>query len=346
MACPPNAICGFISFSAKPDATTFTSAGTTASPFFMNFAPRNTPITLIDGTNQIQEDPQNTITYKAGTYTIYTAQICRPASGSYSIYGILPMPAYNTASIATIIFTYVTNTPDASHPEQLLLIVPIYIGNERNASGYLTQLLDSTATNNSYPSLQQLFQNQPSFGYLTSLSGKSVMMYTFINGIVLTQEHWSALQDKLPNSICPAYIPKDGLRIDMLPGKSPTDQATKNSIIYYPVDIQAVKARQYNTQQNLEVSQYQCQPFDELKNLQTDPGGVQRVNLKDVITNNQASIVGMSISMKDLYAAIIPIAVIVGLIIVMTIYFYWAFRVPPAMPPGSAVAPVTSGPPT
>lgn len=346
MACPPNAICGFVSFSANPDVDTFATAGSTASPFFMNFAPRNTPITQIDGTNQIEEDPQNTITYKGATYTIYTVQICRPASGSYSIYGILPLPAYDTASIATIIFTYTTNTPDASHPNQLLLIVPIYIGNERNASGYLTQLLDSTATNNSYPSLQQLFQNQPSFSYLASLSGLLVMMYTFINGIVLSQEHWSALQDMLPNSICPPYIPKDGLRIDMLPAKSPTDQTTINSIIYYPVDIQTVKARQYNTQQNLEVSQYQCQPFDELKNLQTDPEGIQRVNLKDVITNNQASVVGMSISMKDLRAALIPIAVIVGLIIAMTIYFYIAFRVPPAMPPGSAVAPVTSGPPT
>jgi hypothetical protein len=230
----------------------------------------------------------------------------------------------------------------------MLLIVPIYIGNETNNSGYLTQILNSTATNNKYPSLKELFQNQPSFGYLTSLSGQSVMMYTFVNGIILSQDHWSALQGKLPNSICPPYIPKDGLNIPMLPAKSPTDQGTINSIIYYSVDIQPIKSRQYKTNQNLTTSQYQCQPFDQLKNLQTDPGGVQRVNLKDVITNNEASVVGMSISMNDLLAAIGPIIGIVCAILGMTIWFYFAYRVPPPMPPGApgTSGSVSSGPPT
>jgi hypothetical protein len=321
----------------------------------MAFAPRNTPISIINGTNYIEEDRQNTITYRGASYIIESVQICaariESASYSYSIYGVQPLPGINKGSIASIMFTFTISNPDASHPNQLLLIVPIYIGGETNTSGYLTQILNATAGNNSYPSLKELFTNQPSFVYMACINTNSVvnniMMYTFINGIMLTQEHWNYLQGKLPNSICPPYTPSLGLTIPFLPAKPSTDETTINQVTYYRIDIQPAAKVGYNTKQNLKTTEYQCQPFDQLKNLQTEPGGVKRVSLEQIIKTSDSALIGRSFSFNDLAAVFWPIAGILLAFLGLGLYFFFSSGVE-ALPPklGTPGVPVAPAPTT
>jgi hypothetical protein len=254
------------------------------------------------------------------------------------------LPGINTANTATIIFTFVISNPDASHPNHLALIVPIYIGSETNTSGYLTQILNSTAGNNSYPSLQTLFQTQPSFAYVTCITkngvANNIMMYTFVNGIVLTQQHWADLEAKLPNGICPPYFPSLGLTIPFIPAKPPTDETTINQVTYYSIDVQPAAKIGYNTKQNLKTTQYQCQPFDKLKNLQTAPGDVPRVSLDQIITNSDSALTGFSFSFNDLAAVFWPIAGILLAIFCLGVYYFFSSGVE-ALPP----KPVTVTPP-
>jgi hypothetical protein len=367
MACPIGSHHGFINLNGKIlDNTKYNPAG---SPFIMRFAPRGTPITLIDRTNVIQEDPNNTLSYKTATYIIDSVQICKPstpATGSYSLYG-----TNIDQNIATLVFRFTQQVQSASSsiPYAILLVLPIFLGNEYRNSQYLTQLVISRDT---YTSMQTLFKNQPSFGYPICIDTQStnekstslnLMIYTFPKGINLSNDNWTAILKKLPNTIVPilsfnnisiiqTYDDKrralssgpiaSSIPIEAAP-MSPTDTVTTNLITYYPADIQAHKFK-YATNRNLPVSQYQCQPFDELKNLQTDPGGVQRVSLKEVIKSTEdASLVGMSISVTDLWLAIGPIIVIVGIIIGMTIYFYIAYAKAEPLPPGAPVPVPASG---
>jgi hypothetical protein len=323
----------------------------------MAFAPRTTPISILAGTNSIQEDRQNTITYRGATYTMESAQICKPSNtaSSYSIYGVQPLPGINTANRATIIFTFTISNPDKSRPNQLVLIVPIYIGSETNTSGYLTQILNSAATNASYPSLKELFLRQPSFAYMACINKNSVanniMMYTFINGIMLTEQNWSELQKKLPNGICPPYTPSVRLTIPILPAKPPTDEATINQVTYYSLDIQPAAKIGYNTKQNLKTTEYQCQPFDQLKNLQTEPGGVKRVSLDQIIKTSDSALIGFSFSFSDLAAVFWPIAGILLALLCLGLYFFFSSGVEPLPPtvaaPGApgAGAPAGAGAP-
>jgi len=279
-----------------------------------------------------------------------SAQICKPnnTASSYSIYGTKPLPAINTANIATLIFTFTISNPDASHPNQLLLIVPIYIGGETNTSGYLTQILNSTAGNNTYPSLQTLFTNQPSFAYMACINNgrtaHNIMMYTFVNGITLTQENWNNLQGKLPNSICPPYTPSLGLTIPFLPAKPPADETTIHQVTYYRLDIQPAAKINYNTNQNLRTNQYQCQPFDQLKNLQTEPGGVKRVSLDQIIKTSDSAMIGFTFSFNDLAAVFWPITGILLALLCLGIYFFVSSGVE-ALPPRLGTAPPAASAP-
>ena len=345
MSCPPNALNGFLSFSTVPSTAPFQrTVGPNASPFFMAFAPRTTPISILNGTNYIQEDRQNTITHRGATYVIESVQICKPSNtaSSYSIYGTNPLAGINTANTGTLIFTFTISNPNASQPNQLVLIVPIYIGGETNTSGYLTQILNSTATNASYPSLETLFKTQPSFAYMICVNNdrivNNIMMYTFINGIILTQQHWADIQAKLPNGICPPYTPSLGLTIPILPIKPPTDEATINQVTYYRLDIQPAAKVGYNTKQNLKTTEYQCQPFDQLKNLQTEPGGVKRVSLDQIIKTSDSAMVGFSFSFNDLAAVFWPIAGILLAFFCLGVYFFFSSGVEALPPKPAAVA--------
>ena len=350
MSCPSNSINGFLSFSSVPSTTPFQqTVGTNASPFFMAFAPRTTPITLINGTNNIQEDPQNTITYRGVQYTIESAQICKPSTGNYSIYGVQPLASINVANTGTLIFTFTTLNPDASHPKQLMLILPIYVGGNGytsaylNTAGYLKQLLYTETTTTAYPSLQELFKNQPSFAYMVCIPGNTVatniMMYTFINGIQLTDREWYALRMKLPNEGTNLpYVSRSGLTIPFLPAKPPTDEAIVNQVTYYRLDIQPAAKVGYNTKQNLKTTEYQCQPFDQLKNLQTEPGGVKRVSLDQIIKTSDSAMVGFSFSFNDLAAVFWPIAGILLAFLCLGLYFFFSSGVEALPPKPAAVA--------
>ena len=339
MSCPSSAITGFLNFSSVPDTTPFQQAvGPNASPFFMAFAPRTTPISILNGTNNIQENRQNTITYKNSSYLMESAQICKPneTAFSYSIYGTNPLRSINKANIATLIFTFTISSPDKSYPNQLVLIVPIYIGSETNTSGYLTQMLNPGAINASYPSLQTLFTNQPSFAYMACITGNSVayniMMYTFVNGIVLTEQNWAELQKKLPNGVCPPYTPSVGLNIPFLPRKPPTDEDIINKVTFYRLDIQPATKIGYNTNQNLKTTQYQCQPFDQLKNLQIEPEGVKRVSLDQIIKASDSAMIGVSFSFNDLAAVFWPIAGILLALVCLGLYFFFSSGKEPLPP--------------
>jgi len=272
-----------------------------------------------------------------------SAQICKSNNGNYSIYGILPLASINVASTGALIFTFTTINPNKSHPNQLILILPIYVGGNGytsaylNTAGYLKQLLYSETTTTAYPSLQELFKNQPSFAYMTCIPGSTVatniMMYTFINGIQLTDMEWHALQMKLPNEGTNLpYRASSGLTIPFLPAKPPTDETTINQVTYYRLDIQPAAKINYNTKQNLKTTEYQCQPFDQLKNLQTEPGGVKRVSLDEIIKASDSALIGFSFSFNDLAAVFWPIAGILLALLCLGLYFFFSSDIEPLPP--------------
>jgi hypothetical protein len=70
---------------------------------------------------------------------------------------------------------------------------------------------------------------------------------------------------------------------------------------------------------NLTPDQYQCLPFDQLKNLQTDPNGITTVTLDNIIKNNDAinGTVGYMFTWQQLQVLWIPIVVIFGLFLLL-----------------------------
>jgi len=328
MSCPPDSLNGFANLSTSPNQTDLTTIGVNESPFTMNFAPRGVPL-VMEG-NTLMEDSANTIRIKGGdSYTLYTTTICKPTSGSYEIYGTLqPSQAtllftyINQSALTNAInaFNTAVNTgatpPTPTKVIAIILLVPIYIDTARSAnSSYLTQIKDQSSIQSAkYPSLETLFANLLSIGYsgcfncaINSRSfGVSTNVYNFIGGIKLVQADWNALaanvsipsylflnipisqsnnSDGSPNVTNTAFSPA------IMPLISVSSDNFTHKMQYYTVPISPPIVKKSNTV--LTTDQYQCYPFDELNNLQTDPATSKQkvVNLGEAIksqdTQNQ-----------------------------------------------------------
>jgi len=357
-SCPPGSKKGFINFSSTfgIDFAKYEHAGPQGFPFYMNFAPRTTPITH---NNQfIQEDYQNTLTYRGSVYTINSVQITKP---NYHIYGTLVNPTPNIEAKATILYTFViTDQSQKNLPPVILLIVPIYIGVETITSNYLLQIQNppDPASKPIYSSMQQLFENQPSFGYMAchptlamaaspDISGLTAMTYSFTNGITITEANWASLKGRSsyitnlqPYSINGRLTDNSTPLVILEEKQIPTEEKSINFITYYPMDIRAVTNNSYITDKKLLTNQYQCQPFDKLNG--KDPKG-KPVDLQTVITtNNRATNVGIEFSLDQLLVLWVPIAGIVVIVLGLG-FVLWAFsgkeKLPPPLPT-AAPAPV------
>ena len=94
-----------------------------------------------------------------------------------------------------------------------------------------------------------------------------------------------------------------------------TNGAYMKKLRYYTQPAMSSASRTTAAKKNLTPNQYQCLPFDQLKNLQTDPNGITTVTLDKIIKNNDTvnGKVGYMISWGQQQALWIPIVVIFGL---------------------------------
>lgn len=350
MSCPPQSLYGFLNLTKIPSSTDLNPIAVNTYPFIMNFAARSTPLTLSDQSLMFTEDPANTIMFKGNIYTLLTSQICNPSSGSYSIYGT------QKPTKATIIYTYlsqtinqaVTNYKSAvqqaktpSFPNQpilIMLIVPIYTGTPSTNSSYLRQLLPTTTTEASYPTLETLFKGLKSISYSACIDieimqnapqpfGVPTNIYNFTDGITLSEGDWVKIigsriitpfnldgNTKIVQSYNDDGSPKTtdmGTGIVIIPAMNITDDAFKNKLRYYTQPAISSSGTTASKKTNLTPNQYQCLPFDQLKNLQTDPNGITTVTLDKIIKNNDTinGTVGYMISWQQLQVLWIPIVV-------------------------------------
>ena len=362
MSCPPQSLYGFLNLTKIPSSTDLNPIAVNTYPFIMNFAARSTPLTLPDQSIMLTEDPANTIMYKGNIYTLLTSQICNPSSGSYNIYGT------QKTTKATIIYTYLSQTtnqavtnyqsavqqaktlPFPSQPIFIMLIVPIYTGTPSANSSYLRQLLPSTTTEASYPTLETLLKGLKSIGYGACIDiqlipntpkpfGSPTNIYNFMDGITLSEADWTNIigsriitpynltgQDSkivqsynVDNGQWLANTTNMGTGIVILPPMNITDDAFKNKLRYYTQPAISSSTTTAPKKTNLTPNQYQCLPFDQLKNLQTDPNGITTVTLDTIIKNNDTTngTVGYMISWQQLQVLWIPIVVIFGLFLLL-----------------------------
>jgi hypothetical protein len=356
----------------------------------MNFANRTTPTSIINGSSLINEDNANTIIYKGNIFSLLSTQICKPSSGSYSLFGTIQ------PSQATIIYTYLSQntnqvvtqyqsdivakkTPSvSSQPLVILLIVPIYIGNRSNNAPYLEQLAPSSTTQTTqatYPSMQSLFNGLISYGYTACIDitevapgattpfGITTNIYNFTDGITLSSNSWASIQGRIANNIIPTFqflgstnnivqtynpdgtFATTGSTIIISRPVSVADKIFENSVRYYLQPI-ATPATASKPKGNLTPEQYQCLPFNQLKNLQTDPKGITTVSLDNVIKNNDTTnaTVGFMISWNQLAVLWIPIVVCFGLFLTLALalYIFASDTEPLPKSSGSAPAPTTA----
>jgi hypothetical protein len=228
------------------------------------------------------------------------------------------------------------------------MIVPIYLGNASSANAsYLTQLTSTTTTSNKYTSMQQLFTKQPSFGYSACFDTELVPevqpfgiitnIYTFPKGITLANADWSAISTRLPIPIPPFNFenvqivqsynadgtpnlanPSSSLAIQQI---TTSDDKFINRITYYTLDIASSSTKGPSL---LTPDQYQCVPFDELKNLTTDPSGVKKVSLQSVINVDESTAqVGKMLSWDQIWIFVTTIGAAVGILILFGLLM-WA----------------------
>jgi hypothetical protein len=327
----------------------------------MNFAARSTPLTLPDNSTLLTEDAANTIMFKGNVYTLLSTQICNPSSGSYSIYGT------QKPTKATIIYTYLSQTtnqavtsyqsavqqtktpPFPNQPIFIILIVPIYTGTPSTNAPYLRQLLPTTTTEASYPTLETLLKGLKSISYSACIDiqlmpnvpqpfGAPTNIYNFTDGITLSEGDWTKIigsrmitpynltgQDpkivqsyNVDNGQWLANTTNMGTGIVILPPMTvtkDTDSDFIKKLRYYTQPAISSASRTTAAKTNLTPNQYQCLPFDQLKNLQTDPNGITTVSLDRIIKNNDSTngTIGYMISWQQLQVLWIPIVVIFGL---------------------------------
>jgi hypothetical protein len=237
-----------------------------------------------------------------------------------------------------------TKPPFSNQPLIILLIVPIYTGTPSANATYLRQLLPTITTEATYPTLETLLKGLKSIGYSACIDlqliqnastpfGIPTNIYNFTDGITLSEGDWTTIIG--PRIITPYNLtgqdPKIVQSYNVDNGQwlaNTTNMGTGFAILPLMTvakdsDSDFIKKLRYYTQPatsslsttaaktNLTPNQYQCLPFDQLKNLQTDPNGITTVTLDKIIKNNDMinGTVGYMISWQQLQALWIPIVV-------------------------------------
>jgi len=283
--------------------------------------------------------------------------------GSYSIYGTtVPSNAtiiytYISQAIGSAVGNYrgaidQGQVPilQSQRPLLMLLIVPIYISNTRSSNAsYLTQFISSSTTTNTYTSMQELFKNQPSIGYSGCFDidlikekttfGVMTNIYTFPTGITIIDADWNAISTRLPSPV-PAFNYENvniiqSYSAEGTPNKenftsslaiqqieTTDDNKFTKRINYYTLDVGSSTMKAPSL---LTPDQYQCVPFDQLKNLPKDPSdGVQRVSLQTVINvENSTAKVGEMLTWDQIWIFVTGIGAAIGIFILVGL-FMWA----------------------
>ena len=355
MSCPPQSLNGFANLSTIPGTSELNMIAANTYPFIMNFAPRTTPLTISG--NFISEDPNNTLMYKGTQYNILSTVICKPSSGTYELYGTAKQ------SQASLMYTFISSTLNAvasnfndtskipSIPLIIILIVPIFQGNSTPNAPYLTQLKNPPTDTSAFMSMKGLFADLKSIGYSACIDivlkpnarptfGCPTSIFNFTEGITL-QGGINSVMTVLPSPyallgagaaiIIQSYT-ADGSPVFTNLSSSPiimppitvTDDNYTNKMRYYLLPIATPKSS--TIQRKRTPDQYQCFPFDELQNLQTDNKGMKTVgDLGEVLKtqNDQNNTVGAMLSWDQLGVFVIIILSVIGAFIVFG-FLLWA----------------------
>jgi hypothetical protein len=384
MSCPPNSLAGFANLTTIPGTSDLNTIAANTYPFIMNFAPRTTPLT-IQG-NTITEDPNNTLLYKGTQYYLLSTTICKPSLGSYELYGTAKQ------SQGSLIYTYISSTFNSvtanfnaaskisNIPLVMILILPIFQGNPTTNAPYLTQLKNPPTDTSKFMSMQGLFANLTSISYsacidlvlrpnTTPTFGCTTSIYNFTDGITIQGNINSIMNVSPPpymlfqnNAIIIQAYNADGSPIFtnsssspvIMPPISVTDNNFTNKMRYYLLPI-ATPQSSTAKPTNLTPDQYQCFPFDELQNLQTDANGIKTVgDLGEVLKsqNAQNNTVGAMLSWDQIGVFVIIILSVIGAFIVFG-FILWAIsffsdrKIPvPEVPAAAVGATATTAPAT
>jgi len=243
----------------------------------------------------------------------------------------------------------------------MLLIVPIYVGDEPSANArYISQFAKSGILDiqGAYPSMKDLLKGQQSFGYPGSLNfilENSVLnvftnFYTFPMGIVINE---STYNDLKPPQFEDFTI--ENLAVVQSYETDGTARITQNKITDIPINNVSIGSdlltyiQRYTkdvtpssfVNPNLKPDQYQCYPFNELQNIDPDSGTV--MNLGEAINVNatQNNKVGSMLDWKTIGGLVGGIGgVIVAFILLVGIFWLlsWFSRPIPVTATATATA--------
>jgi hypothetical protein len=340
MTCPVNSISSFINLQTIPTITDISNiTQPSGAPFQIRFAPRSVPLTLLDNTNFITEDTQNTLIHKGINFSLASAQICNPNSGPGKTYTLFTQT--KSTLKATLIFTFISSKMDAAiqkfqeNPEEsiaqtplmVLLIIPIYEGEVTGAKNiqYL-QDINSKESKPTYANMQVLLQGLSYYRYTACLKlstpplGIITDIYNFTNGITVSDYAKLGFNTPLSPFALGGIDTSNTLSWQVDTAES-SDYRTK--IQYYKTPIPASNFTNNNLTTGLTTNQYQCFPFDTLSNLTPDASGIKLKTIVDnqTTTNNT---VGAMLSFSQLYVLVWPIlGVLIALSLLGLFLLFW-----------------------
>ena len=306
----------------------------------------------------------------SGSYSIYGTQKQTKAT---IIYTYLSQTINQAVTNYNSAVQQAKTPPFPNQPILIMLIVPIYTGTPSANSSYLRQLLPNAPTEASYPTLETLFKGLTSISYSACIDieitpnapqpfGVPTNIYNFTDGITLSEGEWVRIigsrmitpfnldgNTKIVQSYNEvngqwlANTANMGTGIVILPPinvTTDTNGAYMKKLRYYTQPAMSSASRTTAAKTNLTPNQYQCLPFDQLKNLQTDPNGITTVTLDKIIKNNDATngTVGYMISWQQLQVLWIPIVVIFGLFLLLWGTFFIFSSESEALPKATAVS--------
>jgi hypothetical protein len=299
MSCPIDATTGFLEITGQITPTQLKPIEINAPPLTFQFAPRAVPPTLVG--NRIEENVQNTLLYKSIRYELMDVQLTASTHRGYnSISSSLGSPIFE------VNLTFFSNQAPKTYPSILLLVVPVYSGQEIYHATYFQQLLDTDASAISIQSL--FFENSTdtlakSFSYQTCIdlvgeTNQSLQARVFVfpfgaslSQQLATQVYTAAASNT--NGVLPPYmlekglignsstvlryeVNADGEKVPMQTSEdgtianitiSPVSESFANLLQFYVKPPLLAGTANASEQCGLPTQDYKCVPFDALKDL-------------------------------------------------------------------------------
>ena len=217
-------------------------------PLSIAFAPRSTIPCLLK--NIIDENSDNTCTYKGRRYNLVSGQICRVVNKGYIL------PGQNNIPKAELILSFTANTGEEKI-SGILLCIPIYDSGTPNHDAYLNQIIEQDdqlncnkeLKNTTVPTLESIFYGwegdttQTSIAYKTCFelmgndtsSSKELYIVVFPNGITLTSARYQKLlslikiNDDIPMYFIPPVIRNGEPTLSSYTTNSNGDKVSENN---------------------------------------------------------------------------------------------------------------------